>query len=70
MPTLAESIPCLLCLSHVDEEAQAFAAIRNGRKELSVKQFALGDGCEVEDGVLGATTIQDEDAGSWDSAAG
>lgn len=68
-PQLFESIPGLLCLSHVHEEAPALAAVGHCGEELTLEQLALGDSCQVKDGVLGATAIQDEGAGARDEVA-
>lgn len=70
VPQLSKSIPCLLRLSHVHEEAPALTAIGHGGEELTLEQLALCDSCQVKDGILGATAIQDEGAGARDEAAG
>lgn len=70
VPQFSKSIPGLLRLSHVHEEAPALAAIGHGGEELTLEQLALCDSGQVKDGILGAAAIQDEGAGARDEAAG
>lgn len=70
MPQLSKSIPGLLCLSHVHEEAPALTVVGHGRQELALEQLALGDSRQVKDRIIGTAAVQNEGAGPWDEATG